>query len=61
MINPGDRVRDVLQTSGLPPTTLARIWDLSDLDRDGKLSIDEFCIACHLTRYAKKGQCMKAV
>jgi hypothetical protein len=35
-------------TSGLPREELASIWALSDMDRDRKLSQQEFCIAMHL-------------
>ncbi|GAM18969.1 hypothetical protein SAMD00019534_021440, partial [Acytostelium subglobosum LB1] len=37
-----------LQSSGLSNDVLAKIWRLSDIDRDGKLDVDEFCLAMHL-------------
>ena len=48
-------VRELLLTSGLNQHQLASVWNLSDINRDGCLSIDEFCIACHITRYCKTG------
>lgn len=38
----------VFGQSGLPRPDLASIWALSDMDRDQKLSQQEFCIAMHL-------------
>ena len=38
----------VFAQSHLPTEELARIWELADLDADGRLSLDEFCIAMHL-------------
>lgn len=32
----------------LPNSVLAKIWNLSDIDRDGKLDADEFALAMHL-------------
>ncbi|KAI8086582.1 cytoskeletal-regulatory complex EF hand-domain-containing protein [Halteromyces radiatus] len=45
----GSIARDVLLSSNLPPNRLERIWDLSDIDKDGNLDFEEFCIAMHLT------------
>ncbi|CAO3638603.1 unnamed protein product [Cunninghamella blakesleeana] len=45
----GSTARDVLLSSNLPPSRLERIWDLSDIDKDGNLDFEEFCIAMHLT------------
>ena len=38
----------VLAQSGLPDSDLAHIWELADLDADGRLTLDEFAIAMHL-------------
>mmetsp|Transcript_73923 Transcript_73923/g.117096 ORF Transcript_73923/g.117096 Transcript_73923/m.117096 type:complete len:582 (+) Transcript_73923:61-1806(+) len=43
-----------LQKTGLPNETLHNIWDLSDLDRDGRLSLREFVCAMHLASEAKQ-------
>lgn len=36
------------EKSGLEIKHLSHIWNLSDLDKDGALSLPEFCIAMHL-------------
>ncbi|KAI9317755.1 cytoskeletal-regulatory complex EF hand-domain-containing protein [Dichotomocladium elegans] len=45
----GSTARDVLLSSNIPPNRLERIWDLADIDKDGSLDFEEFCIAMHLT------------
>ncbi|CAE1260660.1 unnamed protein product [Acanthosepion pharaonis] len=52
----GVEARPLLLNSGLPQPVLAQIWNLSDVDSDGKLSCDEFCIALHLIEVARTGQ-----
>uniref|UniRef100_UPI00358E2173 epidermal growth factor receptor substrate 15-like 1 isoform X2 n=1 Tax=Myxine glutinosa TaxID=7769 RepID=UPI00358E2173 len=44
----GEQVRPVLLNSNLPLDLLGRVWDLSDIDRDGHLDKDEFAVAMHL-------------
>uniref|UniRef100_A0A7N6AXX9 Epidermal growth factor receptor pathway substrate 15 like 1 n=1 Tax=Anabas testudineus TaxID=64144 RepID=A0A7N6AXX9_ANATE len=44
----GDKVRPVLINSKLPLDVLGKIWDLSDVDKDGYLDKDEFIVAMHL-------------
>ena len=34
---------------------------MSDIDKDGKLTCDEFCIAMHLSDIARTGQLLPAV
>ena len=41
--------------SGLPDTALAKVWTLSDIDHDNTLDREEFAVAMHLTRLARKG------
>ncbi|XP_048582344.1 epidermal growth factor receptor substrate 15-like 1 isoform X2 [Nematostella vectensis] len=52
---PGDKVKPVLLNSKLPIDVLGRVWDLSDIDRDGMLDADEFAVAMHLVYRALEG------
>ncbi|XP_050390449.2 intersectin-1 [Patella vulgata] len=52
----GVEARAILVQSGLPQPLLAQIWTLSDVDNDGKLTCDEFCIAMHLSDVARLGR-----
>ena len=38
-----------MQWSGLPDSTLDKIWELSDQDKDGFLDRYEWTVAVHLT------------
>lgn len=51
----GDTAVRVFGQSGLPRGDLASIWALSDMDRDQKLSQQEFCIAMHLISRRMQG------
>ncbi|XP_069956145.1 epidermal growth factor receptor substrate 15-like 1 isoform X2 [Cherax quadricarinatus] len=44
----GNKVRSVMLNSKLPMETLGKIWDLSDMDKDGSLDRVEFSLAMHL-------------
>ncbi|KAM9329954.1 epidermal growth factor receptor substrate 15-like 1 [Gastrophryne carolinensis] len=44
----GDKVKPVLMNSKLPLDILGRVWELSDIDKDGHLDRDEFAVAMHL-------------
>jgi len=39
----GAQARGVFQESGLSNKVLARVWTLSDRDKDGKLTVKEVC------------------
>ncbi|GFS17450.1 intersectin-1 [Elysia marginata] len=56
----GVEARSILMQSGLSQAYLAQIWTLADIDRDGKLTCDEFCIAMHLSEHARMGHALPA-
>ena len=47
--------------TGLQQQQLAHIWQLSDFDNDGKLSLEEFILAMHLCDYAKTGNVLPSI
>lgn len=46
----GSEVRSMMMQSGLATSVLKRIWDLSDIDKDGQLDFEEFCLAMQLIK-----------
>uniref|UniRef100_A0A4W3ITP5 Intersectin 2b n=1 Tax=Callorhinchus milii TaxID=7868 RepID=A0A4W3ITP5_CALMI len=52
----GPQARNALVQSSLSQTQLATIWNLADIDKDGKLKAEEFILAMHLIDMAKSGQ-----
>ncbi|XP_048767449.2 ralBP1-associated Eps domain-containing protein 1-like isoform X3 [Ostrea edulis] len=44
----GAVAKEFFEKSKLQVHELSKIWQLSDLNRDGELSLEEFCIAMHL-------------
>eukprot|EP00929_Paragymnodinium_shiwhaense_P029772 TRINITY_DN1699_c2_g1_i1.p1 TRINITY_DN1699_c2_g1~~TRINITY_DN1699_c2_g1_i1.p1 ORF type:complete len:1769 (+),score=371.27 TRINITY_DN1699_c2_g1_i1:190-5496(+) len=55
-----DEAREVLERSDLPAVDLAKIWELSDVDEDGKLTLPEFACAMHLAARRRHGQPLPA-
>ncbi|XP_045907549.1 epidermal growth factor receptor substrate 15-like 1 isoform X1 [Micropterus dolomieu] len=53
---PGEKVRPILINSKLPLDVLGKIWDLSDVDKDGNLDKDEFTVAMHLVYRAMENE-----
>jgi hypothetical protein len=51
----GATAREFFLKSKLPNKELSAIWKLSDVDGDGQLSLDEFCIAVHIVIQRRKG------
>lgn len=51
----GQTVKEELVKSKLPNAVLAKIWKLSDVDKDGYLDKDEFALAMHLINVKLQG------
>ncbi|XP_075718544.1 ralBP1-associated Eps domain-containing protein 1 isoform X4 [Rhinoderma darwinii] len=52
---PGSHAKEFFTKSKLPIPELSHIWELSDFDKDGMLTLDEFCAAFHLVVARKNG------
>ncbi|KAG8444411.1 hypothetical protein GDO86_009555 [Hymenochirus boettgeri] len=52
---PGSAAKEFFTKSKLPIPELSHIWELSDFDKDGSLTLDEFCAAFHLVVARKNG------
>ncbi|TSO67474.1 Intersectin-2 [Bagarius yarrelli] len=51
----GPQVRNAMGSTSLSQSQLATIWNLADVDKDGKLKAEEFILAMHLVDMAKEG------
>lgn len=51
----GGGAKSILSATGLPIQKLRKIWELSDIDKDGHLDLQEFVIAMYLTEACKQG------
>lgn len=50
------QARQKMVESHLPSNVLQRIWKLADVDKDGYLTLPEYCIAMHLLQMKLDGQ-----
>lgn len=55
------QVKTALLTTGLQTTVLRSIWELSDIDKDGQLDMDEFAVAMYLCRQSQANQSLPSV
>jgi len=51
----GMQVMSTMLQSGLQRDTLKAVWDLADIDRDGKMDHEEFALCLYLIDHVKKG------
>jgi hypothetical protein len=54
----GGAAKSIMSGSGLPTPSLRKIWELSDIDKDGTLDLQEFVVAMFLIDMGKKGHPM---
>lgn len=52
----GQQARGILMQSKLSQTALAQIWQLSDMDADGRLGCEEFVLAMYLCELGLQGK-----
>jgi EH domain-containing protein 1 len=52
----GAKARELLTATGIPVSQLRKLWDLSDISKDGKLDLYEYIIAMYLTSEVAAGR-----
>jgi len=51
----GGQIMNVMLQSGLQRDTLSAVWNLADIDRDGKMDHEEFALCMYLLDHVQKG------
>ncbi|KAI8363134.1 cytoskeletal-regulatory complex EF hand-domain-containing protein [Mortierella sp. GBAus27b] len=54
----GVQARQMFMSSGLHMDKLAQIWDICDIDKDGNMDFDEFCLALRFMYASINGEIM---
>ena len=57
----GEKAKTILLSLGLKKSVLKRLWELSDMDKDGQLDLPEFVTAMRLVKMAQDGQTLPSV
>jgi len=52
----GGQAKKPLMATGLAVEVLGKVWELSDIDKDGRLSVHEFCVAMFLVEESANGR-----
>ena len=50
-----------MMSSKLPNSVLSKVWSLADVDRDGQLDEEEFCLAMYLIDYKVSGNDLPSI